>query len=172
MNMIAYADSYRRAAENLFDAHVAKRRTDNFLIFPLGLLWRHYVEVSLKSLLAMIPDDGAGRERGEFPNGHSLLALWGPVASYLRARFRGSKENQHVDRVIRSLDSADPDGDGFRYPVASKRRDRKDTLAAVPPTVDLVEFDRSMRSIGNFIDGTVAMLIAEWDAVPDESESY
>jgi hypothetical protein len=169
MTLRAYAIAYRRAAETLFDAHVSKRMVDNFIVFPLGFLWRQYVELTLKCLLSMIPYDGAERALGEFPNGHCVWQLWEPVREYLEKWSPHDRDRAHVDDVIRQLHEADPNGDGFRYPVSSKRRDRKTTLTKVPAQVDLGKLDRSMRKTANYLDGTVLMLA---DAVPDESDDW
>ncbi len=166
MSVTAFCDAYRFAAEALFDRHVEKRVTNNYLIFPLAFLWRHYLELSLKALHTLLPDVGGYSPRGDFEDGHNLVALWTPLAEHFRGRGFNKNEIRNVDAVIRLLHEVDPGGDGFRYPVGTKKTGRPKNLTRVPATVDLVQFDLTMRSVGNYLDGTVSMFMAEWDAVP------
>lgn len=157
MSLSAYAAAYRSAAEQLFDGYVARGVTDNFMVFPLAFLWRHYLELTLKALWEVMPS------APDFPNEHSLLKLWEPIEKYVVARWPASGENGFVASAIKKVHEVDPDGDGFRYPM---RRNRSPNLTKLPQAVNVEEFDRSMRRVANLLDATWSQLADELDAVP------
>jgi hypothetical protein len=55
MSLLGYADSYRQAAESLYQARWSAGGTDNLLLFPLAFLWRHHIELTLKGITLQIP---------------------------------------------------------------------------------------------------------------------
>lgn len=69
-----YIEGYRKAALLLAIATIEKEKDVDYLVYPLGFLWRHHFELQLKYLVAK-----AGQLDGSFDknnHGHSLSKLW------------------------------------------------------------------------------------------------
>ncbi|GEM_PF-6495353 len=113
-----YAVGYRDAAE--FLARKASRLKGfagrQGLMYPTLFLYRHYLELILKSII----DSGAVRHGGNgAPRTHDLLRLWALAKRYILASLpdrRGSSEITWAEELIQEFASIDKNSDGFRYP--------------------------------------------------------
>ncbi len=111
------ADSYREAGDALVAAAEDDTYSRNLLGAPILFQYRHYIELSLKSLLLaageLLDDPQVVEPR------HYLLSLWQKVrALLLRVDPRGDGPwLVRVDNVIEEFDQIDPTSFTFRYPV-------------------------------------------------------
>jgi hypothetical protein len=142
-----FASSFKEGAEVLVQAVFEKRAVLDSVILPIVYLYRHYVELSLKDIIAL------GR-RLESKNGeptkdltHDLGRLWADAKSLLREHY-----GAEVPRDIDHLDSffvQFGDDPAFRYP-----RDRdKQLLRKGIRHINLHNLHSVMTRIGSFLDG-------------------
>ena len=112
-----YVEGYRRAADVLVQ-HVAKHRSDtDLLVYPIAFLYRHYLELHLKTL---IQEGSKLQESQPKPrHTHDLGQLWQECRSVLEGLSTQCPEADldAVEACIRELSEIDPRSMAFRYPV-------------------------------------------------------
>lgn len=132
-NWHRYIEGYRRAADLLAtlateygvvgeggSAHLQYLTNPNYLIYPTVFLYRHAIEVCLKSIL----ESGwqyLEVER-EVPWKHGLLPLWQEARKVIDQVLGFEQDDTDVlsvDDVIRQLHERDPGSTTFRYPTGS-----------------------------------------------------
>jgi hypothetical protein len=143
-----YAVAYRRAAEHLFARVAADRANWDTLFYPLGFLWRHYLELRLKDII--VNAKLAVRAHPEFRFKHSLKDLWeDAMPLLLRTNPTGTSELAHVEPIVMELDARDPDrAEYFRYPSDTRGK----VTAGPQPDVDLENFHATMMSAADVLD--------------------
>jgi hypothetical protein len=169
-----YAQSYRQAAEQLFSQwETVDRSPPHYALFPLAFLWRQYLELRLKSLVLDaerlhelgedVPTSAQQRQRrkqpgygADFPDGHDLLLQWDCLEPMLKILWPDAPETKFVKHLLVQFNEVDPLADGFRYPVATSKKDRARTLGGLPRWVNLRRFNDVMISLANVLDGASA----------------
>jgi hypothetical protein len=111
------AEGYRIAAERLAD-HAPQWHEQDFLLYPIVFLYRHYVELRLKNLIAL--GQQLAQQDVEVPETHDLRRLWVIAKPHLEreldpADANSSREIAQIQRVIEDLAALDPRGTAFRY---------------------------------------------------------
>jgi hypothetical protein len=160
-----YVDGYRMAALKL----VGELGNDqDFLVYPIIFLYRHYLELRLKRLIelgeALAPGEPAG-----VPKSHDLLQLWHLAEKHLRREYRTCSDWQSfkadlraakrlVDEFVR-LDPG-PSGTTFRY---AREPNGRPTLPAHLIRINLRQFAAGMSHLAHFLDGAMYGLSAELD---------
>ena len=111
-----YALSYKNGADALAEVIEADDVQRHFLALSALFLYRHYIELHLKSLLV-----DAGElldEPQEIPPKHYILTLWRRVrALLLKVDPRDSPWLTRAGDIITQFDALDPTSYAFRYPV-------------------------------------------------------
>jgi hypothetical protein len=162
-NMNVMIDGYEAAAKHLFRA-VDRREVlgPDAMFFPIAFLWRHVVELRLKQViyLGLWMHDQKPKMRTH----HKLKDLWNEAKPYLvevddngaqADGFRGAAE------MIIELDAVDPEGAGFRYPVATDGKTK--LLDKVPNLVNLVQFNTRMIEVATLVSCGVMSISARLD---------
>lgn len=143
-----YIEGYRLAAEMLIE-RVAETGFDrDFLVYPIGFLFRHYIELSLKDLI------GIGHELADgdvaSPSGHELLKLWGRARLHIEREFSGEGEQlDRAEELVSELARTDPTSQVFRYRVDTQGRPHLEDRG----TLNLGEFAEVMRELLHFLEG-------------------
>jgi hypothetical protein len=145
----AYIEGYRLAADTLVEHVKETGRCQDFLVFPIVYLYRHYLELLLKQIIA------DGRElldnKTGFPTHHRLTDLWTEAKGLTRRTWRthDPPEMREVDHVISEFARLDPEGESFRYAV------KKDGQSTLPPIqhINLRQLSDSLRVVSQFLDG-------------------
>lgn len=111
------AEGYRIAAERLAE-HAPHWHEQDFLLYPIVFLYRHYVELRLKDLIGL--GQRLAQETLLVPEGHDLIRLWGVAKPHLERELDPddgdrSVEIAQMERVIEELAALDPRGTAFRY---------------------------------------------------------
>lgn len=153
---VGYAEGFRRAGQVLVD-HLARHGNEqDFLVYPIVFTYRHALEIALKQVISY------GRqlldEQGDFPDTHNLRDLWNTCRSILERVFPGDSDLPDVSRAItylvNELQSVDPEGDAFRYPVSSKRGGRRTpTLPGELRHIPLSRFAAEAERVLTWLDG-------------------
>lgn len=146
----AYAESYKRAADQLVDDVVngrAIRAEVDFLALPTIFLYRQYLELRLKELAQ------AGSQYCEVPTPniitHNLITLWRSVRPLLENVFGHSDHYDIIEGRLQEFNAVDPGSDAFRYP---ENRSGQPSLAA-NENVDLGQMRDIIAGISSILDG-------------------
>lgn len=162
--------SFKEAAEILIDKIVAdgnQARNDIFL-FPVLYLYRHAVELKLKSLIWLgIALEFFEKDKVEDElAGHNLARLWTKVRTLLVHFWPNGPEDdlKAVDSVINELHSSDPNGQMFRYD--SDKNGKRYEHENLPEFIGLRQLKETMDGVFNLFDGSSDGLAAELESRP------
>jgi hypothetical protein len=146
---LRFANGYKDAADQLCKDVEADDTLRNFVALGVLFLYRHSVELHLKSLLLDAGDFLDDPEK--VPPNHYLLTLWKRVRTLLLKidpRSEGPWLNR-ADDIIADFDELDPTSSAFRYPVDTRG------AAALPPNlrVDLVSIAHIIGELHILLEG-------------------
>lgn len=172
-----YAYMYRESAELLMERACDAPGLLNVHAIPAVYMFRHYVELSLKDLLV---DAGRLNDKdGTYPDKHHLEPLWRKLRALLEEADLGDSAEDRstldvVDRMIRQLDSADPNAMAFRYPVGTKQKDgtREALLSDNFEYFDMRVFRDQARRLAHFIEGCGEQLHVYLEIHDDLAQEY
>lgn len=145
-----YIDGYKRAGD-LLVADIQKAQSyQDTLVYPIVFLYRHYLELRLKSLIR----DGRELldEKCSVPETHDLNNLWGECKKILLKVFPDSptKDLFAVQDCLKQFAEVDPYSESFRYPF-NKNGDK--TLTGLKH-INLRNLNEVMNRIASFLDAT------------------
>ncbi len=144
-----FSDSYKTAAEGVFDRLNVDRYYASTLCYPYIFLNRQFLELRLKELIVGL--QFAAGEEYDFPNSHGLTVLWSEFEKASKLVTDYSIENgfEDVIRLLKEFDSVDPKSYSFRYPVDTSK-ERKPSLSI--GSIDLDHFNSTMKKLYHFFD--------------------
>ncbi|HRE53683.1 MAG TPA: hypothetical protein PLP22_02680 [Candidatus Competibacter sp.] len=152
-----YIHGYKCAADSLVTQIIQTRSNQDILVFPIVFLYRHYLELALKYIIA----DGRKLlgEKGSFPTHHKIEHLWPLAKGILRKIWSGSepKEVELIDHLIKELSIIDPDSMSFRYP---ENLEGKNSLPNIKH-INLRHLGQTIDQVGDFLEA-VHMGISEY----------
>lgn len=131
--LICYADGYKKAGDILVENIVAGAYSDdrNTLIYPIVFLYRHCIELYLKSIIyegnqLLFGKPVAWREH------HDINKLWIECRTVLENLWpEASREPlENIDTCLKEFFEVDPNSFSFRYHV--KKRDDEDKKDGKP----------------------------------------
>ena len=159
-----YADGYKRAAEILIESPKNIYET-NTIIFPILALYRHYVELSLKEIIAYgqyldgkgsIPDDE-----------HDLKQLWGCAKNYIRKYYLGFEQLSRMEQLVYEVYEIDPTSQAARYPYVKHKDKNKRTKAGsfsdAPPFLSLDALKAHIHELGGLLSDVTGYLAVSQD---------
>jgi hypothetical protein len=111
-----YAYGYKEAADILAASIIETRRKNDVLVHPIAFCYRHYLELSFKSILIQchkLLDMGS-----EPPQGHRINDLWATCVPLIEQISPGecSAELKEITRLVGEFSKTDPFATAFRYP--------------------------------------------------------
>ncbi len=112
-----YVRAFHRGGDAIVEA-VCSMQPDAYvdvLVYPAVYLYRHHLELLLKSL---IEEASMVLEEPHAPRfGHKLAELWNEAKSLIERALPDAdwNQNEHVTRLVNELDAIDPNGESFRY---------------------------------------------------------
>lgn len=116
-----YYAGFRDGAKALIETLERQEHGQDLLVYPLAYCLRHAVELALKMVIR-----GARHlleEPGDFPDGHLLHNLWNTARPLLEQVWKDDKKAfDRVNGVVEDLRLIDTEGEGFRYPVTTKKK--------------------------------------------------
>jgi len=118
-----YVDGYKDAADVLAERILAERLVIDVLIYPLAYLYRHHVELVLKTVI-IIGSAYAEEEPPDYGH-HRLKELWRDARRYIRM-FWQTADPEPLDAagsLVAEFDRLDMGSFAFRYPVTKKGGD-------------------------------------------------
>jgi hypothetical protein len=144
----SYVHAYRMAAEMLVE-RTHEPLALNWLIFPILYLYRHYLELRLKSLiwdgdaLDGVPPTQLDRE-------HGLIALWHKSRLKIEEWQKDCPKDDldAVEATILEFDAIDPKSQAARYP-----KDRAGSPSGIlGKNINLDTFAKTVKKTSNFLD--------------------
>jgi hypothetical protein len=143
-----YIEGYRLAAEFLIERIADTGFDQDFLVYPICFLYRHYVELSLKDIIGtgqeLVDEDSAP------PGGHELRRLWAKARIHIEREFSGEiSQLNRADELVAELAGTDPTSQTFRYRVDNRGR----AHLAGQEVLNLGQFAEAMRELSLFLEG-------------------
>ena len=130
----AMSRQYRDAADALVE-HVEKGRLGKhpeFVLFPVAYLYRHSLELMLKSLVEIISDSGAIQKQ-DLTKNHGLIRLWQTIKPELIKRWPNAdrKPLNNVESLLNDFHKIDKTGQSLRYHVTKEGKDTRESLPRI-----------------------------------------
>lgn len=147
-NWNLYIMGYKLAGDKLVEYVVEKNVDQDFLIFPIVFLYRHYIELQLKIIIK------EGNElldiKEDFENTHNLNKLWAKASNIMKRAWPKEENNVFVAAkdYISQLNDIDPISFSFRYPVDKKRNK---TLKGLEK-INIRNFSEVINKLVNFLE--------------------
>jgi hypothetical protein len=121
----AYREGYLRGAQ-LLVRHVAETERDqDFLVYPIVFLYRHYIELTLKEIIARTPyliERDLSEAEKKHLTGHRLDLLWSDFKPLSGDITKAGgwvdlpiEDINGIDDYIRQISEIDPDSQRLRY---------------------------------------------------------
>jgi len=144
----AYAEGYKKAADILVQRVQDTASDQDFLVYPVCFLYRHYLELRLKSLIMV--GQQLRRKNLQFPKHHEVWKLWRESRAVLEQTWPdGPKiDLDNVEACIREFADVDRSSITFRYPSA---KDGKENLSNVTH-ISLRNLSQVMGRLASLLD--------------------
>ena len=112
-----YTFAYKKAADILVQMAIEDRCMQDFLVYPICFLYRHFIKLELKWIInsgRSLLDEGNG-----FPQHHRIDSLWNEVKIIIQKVFPDEESLIDIslaEHVISEFAKYDSDSFAFRYP--------------------------------------------------------
>lgn len=162
-----YIIGYKEAGDSLVNSVAGRSGTGDSLIFPIVFLYRHYLELRLKSLLY----DGnrlldiEHKQKSE----HQLSKLWSKVRDVLVELWLNESKDDLAafDSLINQFEQVDPRSTTFRYP---KDFDGNNSFQMNSPRVNLRNLKEVVGAMATILEGSAAA-ISEYQGYKNDMQS-
>lgn len=102
-----YISGYKDSADDL----VEKTFSNEMYIYPVVFLYRQYLELLLKNIIAKMPKED--QYKGEL---HNLKKMWAHISKvFKREKLIAKKQLKKVEDVVLAFHKVDPKSSNFRY---------------------------------------------------------
>jgi hypothetical protein len=173
-----YTEGYRRGARLLVEHVIEQRRDQNYLVFPIVFLYRHHIELALKSIIARTPyllNRPLSTTEQEHLGRHRLDLLWQDLKPMFIAICEAagwdklaSADEEGVDSYIRQLTALDPNSYSFRY---TRSKEGSPSLPKDLTHINLRHFAEMLDRLADYLDGLdTALSVLEDGKAEMESE--
>lgn len=165
------SQQYKRAADIIVQSQISGG-IDGFmadgLFMPVTYLYRHALELILKSLLEKIVRCNWAHNEKPLHN-HSITALWEAVVPAIRKRNPGADNTPltNTESLIKDFKKLDKSGQSLRY---HKLKNGTDATGSYPPVIDLSELKKAFNEIYSFLSGCVSQF--DYDDDPWRQTEY
>ena len=156
----AVTEGYRRGARRLVEYVTENGREQDYLVYPILFLYRHHIELALKSIIRRAPyvtgQSLTKEQRKNLNTGHQLDLLWQDLKPMFATVCEAagwdkvsSFDEEGVESHIRQLTELDPDSFSFRYP------GNKEGVPYLPPSltvINLRHFAEMVERLAEYLD--------------------
>lgn len=129
--LAGYISGYSKAAGVIADQIMSSGRDQDTLIYPFVMCWRHYIELQLKTLIALASN-----------------YLDEPHVA-MRSHRNDQTDLDNAERVLLQLHCMDPSSEHFRYPVRNSGAPTLDGVARI----HVRNFHNVMMGVANLLNG-------------------
>ncbi len=140
-----YADAFKEAADKLVEQVEDHWDHDDKQALPILYLYRHYVELKLKSVIFQLDAIGGTQIRRGLLKRHQLIDFW----NYAKANFGccgcgpfPSEEAKGINALIKELSDIDPESMVFRYP-----QDLDGNMYSLPADISMQHLKDTMQKL-------------------------
>lgn len=158
---IIYQDGYRQAALHLAEYVCDNGSGQEFLVYPIIYLYRHHIELTLKSITRTaytLLDQAVTGKSSDTLTQHDLSKLWAlarpllnPVHEMADHSAFPPDDLEGIDSYIRQLHEHDPDGQRFRYPTTRKGTP---SLRSGLTRINIRHLSNALEKLANYLEGT------------------
>ena len=154
-----YILGYKLAADTLVEYVKQKKRKQDFLVYPIGFLYRQYLELRLKDIIKI------GIELYDIdikiPQHHDIMQTWTDAKKILKKEWpRGDiKDLIIVEKCIKEYAKIDPVSESFRYSEDKKGRKTLDGISHI-----------NLRNLADVIDRLSSLLDGSSDGLSHHLE--
>jgi len=132
------------------------------LFMPIVYLYRHALELSLKSMIRTMHYSGRINvlPEKELEN-HKIMPLWNQVKPVLKATWPDDDDRplKYTESLLNELHTLDDSGQGFRFTYNKNKKRNSDKY---PDVVDLQKLQLAMNEIQTFLSCCEAFYYEEW----------
>lgn len=153
-----YVTGYKASADALVEKVLCRKGSADNLVFPIVFLYRHYLELRLKSFIAL------GKKMKIIDSGvvfsHSLSELWPASKSVILSAISDKKDHELVDNIKRVIDefiAVDKASTAFRY---NKRKDGTNSVGAIE-CINLKLLSDVIGGVADVFEGVFSQLTEE-----------
>lgn len=158
---IIYQDGYRHAALHLVEYVCDKGSQQDFLVYPIIYLYRHHIELALKSIVRtayLLLDQELTGKSSDALTRHDLSKLWAlarpllnPVCEMAGQSAFPLDDLEGINSYIRQLHEHDGDGLCFRYPTTKKGAP---SLRSGLTKINIRDFSSALEKLADYLEGT------------------
>ena len=163
---MAYQDGYRHAALHLAEYVCEEGRGQDYLIYPIVYLYRHHIELTLKSIIgaaASVIDHTLTKSDFDTLGTHDLAKLWKLARPMLNPACELGGESplppddlEGINSYIDQLHQHDPDGQRFRYSTTRANGQKARRLPSLPDNlthINVRNFAAGMEKLADYFEG-------------------
>jgi hypothetical protein len=158
IDLVLYSTGYKRAADLLTEHILKTRKEQDYLIFPILFLYRHFIELNLKILIRL--GNAIIDVFEKYPHHHKIYKLWIKYRK-IYLKILDMLDNQEseadldtMDNLINQFSKIDPCSIDTRYP---ENKEGKKSLSGLKH-VDFLNLKKIMDGIDSFFSGSYAYL--------------
>ena len=166
-----YALAYKTAGDRVVDGLQVGPISEQYQVFPIMFLYRHYLELELKGILFILHGWDVGDIR--IPHDHGLTPLWGKVRQLLE-KFdnwvvgycddnrleEGAEIYNAIEQRLKEFDEIDAQSLSFRYP------DQKSNPAKLLDRHEILHIKEVVDALYDNLDGMsggLREIIDQWN---------
>jgi hypothetical protein len=163
-----YTSGYLQAAQLLVNATSNKRGSLDTMIYPTAFLYRHYLELRLKSII--VEGGELLRGQGKLPLHHNLDSLWKSARQIIEEVYLKDPREpvQAVEECMEQFCALDLQSFAFRYPVdkSGNRNLREVSL------LNVRQFGEVMDRVSSFLESVSCGISAYLNHVRSARAEY
>jgi len=162
---VAYQSGFRRAAFHLAEHVCETGRGQDFLVYPIVYLYRHHIELALKSIIglasSLLEQELTGKDLKAL-GGHNLADLWrvarprlDPVCELAGNAALPPADLEGIDAYITQLHEHDPDGQRFRYAKVKSKQPGVSSRSSLPPeltNINIRDLAIALEKLADYLD--------------------
>lgn len=162
---VAYQSGFRRAALHLAEHVCETGRGQDLLIYPIVYLYRHHVELALKSIIGLacglLKHELTGKDLKALGR-HDLADLWkltrprlDPVYELAGNTAFPPADLEGIDSYIQQLHEHDPDGQRFRYAKVKSKQPGAASRSFLPlelTNINIRDFAIALEKLADYLD--------------------
>ena len=124
-----YSEGYKISAELLEKELIENQKDRDLLIYPLLFLYRHYIELRCKEIIA-VGKEILGTSNYLPKGGHDLMSVWTEAQSILKEVWNQEYQQPKGSIVskIKEFHNTDLKSDEFRYPVDTEGKNNLEQI--------------------------------------------
>jgi hypothetical protein len=144
---IGYIIGYKLAADKLVEYVTSEGKDQDFLVYPITFLYRHHLELLLKSIISNGNELLGTKTTSKLD--HGIERLWTEARGLIIKIWKDvPKEIEKIDHFINQFAKVDPSSEAFRY---TKTKKGVKTLQGITH-INIRHLSECIDSVSEFLD--------------------